>query len=398
MAWWTGDIKYDAAAGWDNGQTRVELLGGRYLSATNKFRTQFDSYALGALLSRDNWDYVDRYRITARFIERLGGARGSRLQVEAGWTEDEPLVRVLDTDPWVGYLRPNRGIYSGSYFRTLATLDINPDISGQFVRQGWGFQVQYDGGVGDLNYSRIQGRAVARKDFSRAYLVTVIQAGTTLGDSIPPQQLFEVGGAVGLPGYEYKQYAGNKGVLGRVRLTIPIPLFTLGGALNKALSVPTSQPSISFGYQGAWTSISNAGFAGGRHGARLPLRYRHRTDRGRLRDGRTAAGLDGQQRLEEFGRRAHWILRRGAGHRCREALHQGSRDRRLPVDRRPVLVRRQGTFGSVAKIFAIVVLIWSSVGAFGPGVPARYRAMRCCPTSRPPGRPRMTRRWCSPPG
>ena len=166
---------------------------------------------------------------------------------------------MLDTDPWVGYLRPNRGIYSGSYFRTLATLDINPDISGQFVRQGWGFQVQYDGGVGDLNYSRIQGRAVARKDFSRAYLVTVIQAGTTLGDSIPPQQLFEVGGAVGLPGYEYKQYAGNKGVLGRVRLTIPIPLFTLGGALNKALSVPTSQPSISFGYQGAWTSISNAG-------------------------------------------------------------------------------------------------------------------------------------------
>ena len=74
VAWWTGDVKYDVAAGWDNGQTRVELLGGRYLSATNKFRTQFDSYALGALLSRDNWDYVDRYRITARFIERLGGS------------------------------------------------------------------------------------------------------------------------------------------------------------------------------------------------------------------------------------------------------------------------------------------------------------------------------------
>ncbi len=258
-AWWSGVVRYDGAAGWDNGKTRVELMGGRYLSVTNKFRTQFDSYALGALLSRDNWDYVDRYRLTARLIERLGVTRGSRLQVEAGWTEDEPLERVLATDPWVGYLRPNRGIYTGSYFRTLATLDINPDISAQFVRQGWGFQLLYDGGFGDLNYSRLQGRAVARKDFSRAYIVGVIQAGTTLGDSIPPQQLFEVGGAVGLPGYEYKQYAGNKGVLGRVRLTVPIPLFTLGGALNKALSIPTSQPSISFGYQGAWTSISNPG-------------------------------------------------------------------------------------------------------------------------------------------
>ena len=258
-AWWSGDVRYDAAAGWDNGTTRLELLGGRFLSVTNKFRTQFDSYALGALLARDNWDYVDRYRVSARLIRRLGTRRGSKFQVEAGWTEDEPLSRVLDTDPWVGYLRPNRGIYSGSYFRTQATFDVNPDISAQFVRQGWGFQLVYDGGFGDLNYSRVQGRAVGRKDFSRAYIVGVIQAGTTLGDSIPPQQLFEVGGAVGLPGYEYKQYAGNKGVLGRVRLTLPIPLFTLGGALNKALSVPASQPSISFGYQGAWTSITNPG-------------------------------------------------------------------------------------------------------------------------------------------
>lgn len=259
VAWWTGSIKYDGGLGWDNGRTRLELLGGRYLSVTNKFRTQFDSYALGALFSRDNWDYVDRYMINARFIQRFGRTRGSRFEAEAGWTQDKALERVLDTDPWVGYLRPNRGIYTGSYFRTLATLDINPDISAQFVRQGWGFQVNYDGGIGALNYARFQARAVGRKDFSRAYIVGVVQAGTTLGDSIPPQQLFEVGGAVGLPGFEYKQYAGNSGVLGRVRLTVPIPIFTLGGAINRALSIPTSQPSISFGYQGAWTTISNPG-------------------------------------------------------------------------------------------------------------------------------------------
>ena len=154
---------------------------------------------------------------------------------------------------------------------------------------------------------------MGRKDFSRAYIVGVVQAGTTLGDSIPPQQLFEVGGAVGLPGYEYKQYAGNTGVLGRVRLTIPIPLFTLGGALNKALSIPTSQPSISFGYQGAWTGISNSGHAGGSDGAGLLLRHRHGADGGGFRDRRTVAGLDGQQRLEELGRCADWLLRRGAG-------------------------------------------------------------------------------------
>ncbi len=75
-------------------------------------------------------------------------------------------------------------------------LDINPDISTQFVRQGWGFQALYDAGMGDLNYHRLQGMAVGRKDFSRAFIVAVVQAGMTLGDSVPPQQLYEVGGAV----------------------------------------------------------------------------------------------------------------------------------------------------------------------------------------------------------
>lgn len=260
VAWWTGNVMYDGAVGRDNGSTLLELKGGRFLSVTNKFRTQFDNFMLGALFARDNWDYVDRYNLMLRAMQRLSANRGSRLQLEAGWTQDRPLERVMLTSPFVGYLRPNRGIYNGSYFRTVATLDINPDISPQFVRQGWGFQVMYDGGFGDLNYSRIQARAVARKDFSRAFIGAVVEAGTTLGDSIPPQQLFEVGGAVGLPGYEYKQFAGNKGILARVRLTLPIPLFTLsGGAINRALSVPRSLPSISFGYQGAWTSISNPG-------------------------------------------------------------------------------------------------------------------------------------------
>ena len=197
--------------------------------------------------------------ISTRLIQRFGRTRGSRLQIEAGWTEDESLVRVLATDPWVGYLRPNRGIYSGSYFRTQAKLDINPDISGQFVRQGWGFQLLYDGGVGDSQLFAHPGTRRGAQGFLPRVYVGVIQAKRMFGDSIPPQQLFEVGGAVGLPGYEYKQFAGNSGVLGCVRLTIPIPLFTLGGVLNKALSIPTSQPSISFGYQGAWTGISNSG-------------------------------------------------------------------------------------------------------------------------------------------
>lgn len=260
VAWWSGAVMYDGAVGRDNGRTRLEVRGGRFLAVTNQFRTQFDNFALGALLARDNWDYVERYSATVRVLHRLNIRRGSRIQVEAGWTEDRPRERVLSTTPWVGYLRPNRGIFEGSYFRTRARLDINPDISPQFVRQGWGFQVTYDGGIGALNYSLIQARSVARKDFSRAFIGAVVEAGTTLGNSIPPQQLFEVGGAVGLPGYEYKQFAGNRGILARVRLTFPIPLFTLsGGAINRALSVPRSLPSISFGYQGAATSISNPG-------------------------------------------------------------------------------------------------------------------------------------------
>ena len=186
---------------------------------------------------------------------------------------------MLATDPWVGYLRPNRGIYTGSYFRTLATLDINPDISAQFVRQGWGFQVVYDGGVGDLNYSRIQGRAVGRKDFSRAYIVGVHPGrhhawATAFRRSSCSRSAVPWGCRA-----TSTSSTPATGVLGRVRLTIPIPLFTLGGALNKALSIPTSQPSISFGYQGAWTEHLEPRVAGGGDGTGLLLRYAARDRR-----------------------------------------------------------------------------------------------------------------------
>lgn len=257
-AFWEDAIRWNAAVGWEIPALGFEVFGGRYLDVTNKFRSQFDSYALGAFLSRDNWDYLDRAGAGFRGRVQLGQRRGTQLTVSAAYLEDQPLVAILKTAPYVGYLRPNRGIYQGKYLRTLTQVDINPDISPVYVRNGVGAQLVYDAGYGDLDYQRLEARLIGRYDFSRMFIIVRAHVGAVFGDSVPPQQLFEIGGAAGLPGYDYKEFAGDRAALTRVRLTWPLPFLRTPIVVRPGLSLPVLTPSLSFGVQGAWTDISNA--------------------------------------------------------------------------------------------------------------------------------------------
>ena len=106
---------------------------------TNKFRTQFDSYALGALFSRDNWDYVDRYVDQCRgdpAAWRSPADRACRSRRAGPRTSRSSACSL--TDPWVGYLRPNRGIYAGSYFRTTGDARHQPRHQRPFRAAGLG--------------------------------------------------------------------------------------------------------------------------------------------------------------------------------------------------------------------------------------------------------------------
>ena len=59
-----------------------------------------------------------------------------------------------------------------------------------------------------------------------------------------PQQLFEMGGAAGLPGFDYKEFAGDRAALTRVRLTWPLPFLRTPIVVKPGLSLPVFTPSL----------------------------------------------------------------------------------------------------------------------------------------------------------
>jgi hypothetical protein len=111
----------------------------------------------------------------------------------------------------------------------------------------------------EITYQRVVARVLARRNFSGLYLTGQAHAGRVWGGTLPPQQLLEMGGAVGLPGYEYKEFAGDVGALARLRLSVPVSLggldrpLALGGS---GFALPALAPSVSVGVQAGWTDVT----------------------------------------------------------------------------------------------------------------------------------------------
>jgi len=77
-----------------------------------------------------------------------------------------------------------------------------------------------------------------------------------VGDSIPPQQLFELGENQNLPGYGYKEFAGNQAAVIRGLVMYPLPLWRAPLRLGRFV-LPSVGPTLSFGAQGGWAAATN---------------------------------------------------------------------------------------------------------------------------------------------
>ena len=173
-------------------------------------------------------------------------------------------------------LRPNRGVSEGNYIRTRLLFDWNPDVSPVFARDGIGSRVEIERGDGDLDYTRVEARLVARKTFSRAFIMSRLHLGAVFANTPPPQQLFELGGPAGLPGYEYKEFAGDRAALLRLRGSLPLTFLDVPLRIGSWLDLSSLSPAISLGAQAAFTDASGAG-ARAAVGA-LGYRYDENTD------------------------------------------------------------------------------------------------------------------------
>ncbi len=243
------------------GRGRSALRVERSLAHTNDFQLPFSWGAtLSALLgSVDDFDYLDRTSASAFVSRALGDNRRSLVRLEIGPARDNAVKQNISRGLYVekgGGFRPNRGIREGSYFRTVGSLELNPEVSGLFVDRGVGARIHYERADGGMRWQRIELRTAARHEIGPFQLYARGDVGTVLGEPVP-QVLFEIGGAEGLSAYGYKEFAGDHAMLSRAVLGYTFPFLRAPIHLPSELIVPGIAPGLAAGIHAAWTEVSN---------------------------------------------------------------------------------------------------------------------------------------------
>ena len=263
------------------GRTSTGIRGGRWVDLTNDFRSAMDSgSSIAALLGNDAYDYVDRTGVAAYVARRLTGNEAYPLvaRLELGAMHDGAMRRVVRESPVglatsdSGFLQ-NRGVREGRYARMVTQLELDPDMAGEGLRPGTGALLHLEAAAGELNYARIEGRVLGRRSWSTGMGTSTLalrgdagalfsgegqeDAASTDG-APPPQQLFELGGlGAALSGYEYKEFAGDRAMLGRVLAMHTFPLLRRPMRLTRSFALPGLAPGVSAGWQSGWASVGD---------------------------------------------------------------------------------------------------------------------------------------------
>lgn len=232
----------------------------RSLAHTNDFQPALAWGAtLPALLgSTDDFDYLDRRGASVFLSRALGAQRRSLFRVEVGVASDREVTRNVSRGLYVegAGFRPNRGITPGDYVRTLAALELNPQVSGMFVDRGVGLRLNYERADGDLDWQRVEARAAVRRELGPLQLYARADAGVLLGTPVP-QAIFEIGRAEGLSGYGYKEFAGDRAAMLRSVVGYTLPVLRAPMRLPGGLFAPGPAPGLAVGVHAGWTGISS---------------------------------------------------------------------------------------------------------------------------------------------
>jgi hypothetical protein len=256
-AWNEHTARARASAELVHGPWSYALRAGRSLDITNDFRDPLDSGStLGALFGTDDYDYVDRYSAGGSVTRSFAGS-GIQARLEEGWADDRAVSNALSQSPFHTSYLPNRGVDDGNYLRSAFTLGWHSDASAEYLRPGFGAMLGYLRGDGQLNFQRIDLRLSTRENMGRWTFASRFDAGVVLG-SPPPQQLFEIGNSEGLPGYAYKQFAGDQAVLVRSLVMYRLNILDAPIKITQLYWLPALAPALAASVQSGWTGASDA--------------------------------------------------------------------------------------------------------------------------------------------
>jgi hypothetical protein len=259
-AWSEATVRGRAVAEYTRRHARFGARAGRSLDITNDFRVAFDSgNATNAFLGVDDYDYVDRRYVMASAGRIVRPRVGSAVRVDLGVVDDRQADVHLARSPIGRYrFRENRRVLEGRYLRSAFTLDWRPDVNGELMRVGYGGRVYYERGDGDLEYQRVELRGAVRWNRGRTTIAGRADIGQVTGAVIPPQQLFELGSSEALPGYGFKEFAGDRAALFRGVVMYRLEALEVPLPLTRRLWLPSPSPALSVGIQAGWTEISTS--------------------------------------------------------------------------------------------------------------------------------------------
>jgi hypothetical protein len=269
-------LTYGGAIGWAwtektaKGALHVSLTRGlnnyslgveRSLASTNDFARagQGKSDGVNGLIaSLDDFDYVDRRRALGTVSHIVGSIDRAIVTMRAGVGSDRPEIARLEHGlVGGGKFRANRGIDAGSYALGVIDAELHPSATEEFVQPGLGARLHYEVGHGDLNWQRATIGISGREYWGPISIALNADGGAVIGKRIPPQTLFELGGSTVLPGYGYKEFAGDQAALFRGFSSYTLPVLRSPHRVWRTLYIPGLAPGFAAGIQGGWTRLSN---------------------------------------------------------------------------------------------------------------------------------------------
>ena len=260
-AWTEEALKGAVHTSLKRGLNTYSLGAERSLTSTNDFVLPGEGKSdgiNGLVASFDDFDYVDRRVGLATVSHVVGSIDNAIVSVQGGFGDDRKEIARLDHGVFAGgHFRPNRGADEGSYALGVLEAELHPSASEEFVQPGFGARVRYEIGRGDLNWQRTDIGLSGREYWGPILLSLHADGGIVTGKSIPPQKLFELGGSSILPGYSYKEFAGNESALFRGYSSYTLPILRAPRRIWRTLYMPGLAPGFAAGVQGGWTRFSS---------------------------------------------------------------------------------------------------------------------------------------------
>jgi hypothetical protein len=260
-AWTERTAKGSAHAALARGLNTYALGVERSLASTNDWTAPGQAKSAGingAFASFDDFDYVDRRTALASVSHVIGSVDHGIVTLRAGAGSDErERARLTSGLMFGGKFRANRGSDPGSYALGEVDADLHPSASEEFVQPGFGTRLHYEAGHGDLNWQRTEIGVSGREYWGPIAVVVRFDGGIVTGSRIPSQTLFEMGGSSVLPGYGYKQFAGDRATLFRSYASYTLPVLRAPHRIWRTVFIPGVAPGFGAGFQGGWSQISS---------------------------------------------------------------------------------------------------------------------------------------------